>query len=93
MNYKQTWWIPVVCALAMLAGCAFGGARVENKTVFVEPGGVVRIATDRKLPIVAKDDKGQDVYEERSVGGMVVVPVSTYRELREEWVKTHPDGK
>lgn len=86
--------LPSLCVFAIfityLSGCAFGGSKVEDRTVFVEAGAVCRIATDKKIPVVAKDDAGKDIYEERNVGGMIVTPVSVYRELRENWVKTHP---
>ena len=86
----------VILALTLIlcmSGCTLGGAKVQHATVFVEPGGVARIGTDKKLPVVAKDDKGADVYEERNVGGMVVKPKSVYNELREAWLKQQAEKK
>jgi hypothetical protein len=86
----------VILALTLIlcmSGCTLGGAKVQHATVFVEPGGVARIGTDKKLPIVAKDSAGADVYEERNVGGMVVMPVSVYRELRDNWEKRPVEKK
>jgi hypothetical protein len=81
---------PLVVALTLLlglSGCALGGARTEYRIVLCEPGSVVEIATDRKLPVVATQADGTKVVGERNMAGTVAMPLSVYRELREAWAK------
>ena len=70
-----------------LGGCAFGGAQVVHHYKLVEPGGVVE-AVDGKVKVRSP---GTDDVGEISAAGHVLMPKSVYRELRQEWLKAHPE--
>jgi len=82
----------LIAYLTSLSGCtvAVGGAKVTQETVFVEPGAVCRIATDDKIKIATVADDGTQVVVEKNIAGMYVLPASVYKEMRAEWLKSHP---
>lgn len=82
-------------ALLTQSGCtiAMGGAKETNNFVFVEPGAVCRVATDDKIKVYAETADGKQVIAEKNIAGMYVMPASVYKELKENWDKTHPVAK
>lgn len=82
-------------SLLTQSGCAIalGGAKVTNEVVFVEPGGVVRIATDKPIKIFTTTADKTQVVVEKSIAGMYVMPESVYLKLTQEWEKNHPATK
>ena len=85
--------LPALCAalalLLALNGCAFGGAKETQTVIFVEPGQVVEIATDSKIPVSAD---GRTVTQ-KNIGGCVAMPKSVYRAMREAWLQVHPEAR
>lgn len=78
----------LICALPFIGGCQIGGTHETHDILFVEPGATVEIATDKKIPIIAKNAKNEEVLGERSLAGQVSMPKSVYRELL---VKAYPE--
>jgi hypothetical protein len=74
------------------SGCtiALGGAKVTDDIVFVEPGGVVRVATDNPVKVYAMTADKKQVVVEKNIAGMYVLPESVYLKLTAEWEKNHP---
>lgn len=87
--------IGMVIVLLAQSGCtvAMGGSKVTEETVFVEPGGVARVATDQKIKVFTTTDDGKQIVTEKNIGGFYVMPSSVYMELKENWDKTHPPVK
>jgi hypothetical protein len=78
---------------AQLTGCAFGGAKETNSIVMCEPGSIVEVATDEKIPVITNPgaEPKDQVVAKKNCAGMVLVPKSVYREMRACWVKAHPE--
>jgi hypothetical protein len=79
-------------ALLTQSGCtiAMGGAKETDAVVFIEPGGVVRVATDDKIKVMTTTADKKQVVTEKNIAGMYVLPESTYLKLTQEWEKNHP---
>ena len=76
----------LICSLVFLTGCM--GTQTTHDIVIAEPGAVVIIAQDKKIRVSAKRDDGKEVVTEKNLAGMVAVPITTYREMREAYIKT-----
>lgn len=66
-------------------GCLRATNETRDKHIFVgeEPiRGAVQVNTNKKVPVVSIDDKGNAHYEERDCGQFVILPPHTYREMR-----------
>ena len=98
--------VVIVLALLLCAGCtvALGGAKVEERTYFVEPGDTVKIATDKPLPILASiinPATGKSEWQpggQHNLAGFLALPESVYQAMRDaalKWlafVAQHPEA-
>lgn len=78
--------LPVLMALCclLLSGCA----RETHHYHLVEPGAVVE-AVEGKVKVRSP---GTDAVGDYDPVGKVIMPKSVYRQLREEWIKAHPEA-
>lgn len=95
--------LPNIClvgaVLLLLSGCALGGAQVVVKYKLVEPGDVVEIVDGKPMkPYQAEKNgdvqvrvPGSDDVGPVDPAGCVMMPRSTYRLLRADWEKNHPN--
>lgn len=81
-----------ICAMVLvnLVGCAFGGGKEVNTVIFVEPGGVCKIATDEKIEVWVttkdKDGKDKEVVVKKNLAGNICMPKSVYESLRQSFI-------
>lgn len=82
--------LPPILVLALLTGCVYGGKKLTVNHILIDAGGYVEIAQDE--PILLKYMKKESVIEPRNMAGAYAVPKSVYNELRNAWLKTHPES-
>lgn len=82
----------MLTALLTQSGCtiAMGGAKVTDEIAFVEPGGVVRVASDKPVKVMTVTADKKQIVVEKNIAGMYVLPESVYLKLTQEWEKNHP---
>ena len=83
--------IGITVALSGCKAIQVGGASEVNTIIFVEPGEVCEIAQDEKIEIAVKTPDGKQRTEKKNLAGFVAMPKSVYRQLREDYIKLHPE--
>lgn len=72
--------LTVLCS--SIIGCM--GQQEKNNVVFVYPGGVVTIATDKQIHILAVGKDGKEYFADKSLAGFVAMPRAVYDKMVED---------